>query len=69
MSFCPRRFATVNRVTPGGRDTSHEMAMFHDVHFAEHFLECWRRIARRFRSADGLYGYDLVNEPQQERAS
>ena len=45
------------------------MAMFHDVHFAEHFLECWRRIARRFRSADGLYGYDLVNEPQQERAS
>ena len=55
-------------VTPGGRDASHETAMFHDVHFAEHFLECWRRIARRFRSADGLYGYDLVNEPQQQRA-
>ena len=56
-------------VTPGGRDASHETAMFHDVHFAEHFLECWRRIARRFRGADGLYGYDLVNEPQQQRAA
>ncbi len=54
-------------VTPGGRDASHETAMFHDARFAEHFVECWRRIARRFRGATGLYGYDLVNEPQQQR--
>ena len=57
-------------VTPGGRDASHEMNMFHDARFAGHFVECWRRIARRFRGNAGVvYGYDLCNEPQQQRAA
>jgi len=57
-------------VTPGGRDASHEMNMFHDERFADHFVECWRRIARRLRGNRGvIYGYDLCNEPQQQRAA
>ena len=56
-------------VTPGGRDASHETNMFHDKRCAEHFVECWRRIARRLRGAGGVYGYDLVNEPQQQRGA
>ena len=61
------RVALDLHVTPGGRDASHEMNMFHDAAFADHFVEVWRRIARRFRGKPALYGYDLANEPQQQR--
>jgi hypothetical protein len=53
-------------VTPGGRDASHETNMFHDKRFAGHFVEAWRRIARRFAGERGIWAYDLVNEPQQQ---
>ena len=56
-------------VTPGGRDASHEMNMFHDERFADHFVEVWRRIARRLSRHPALYGYDLCNEPQQQTAA
>ena len=61
------RVALDLHVTPGGRDASHEMNMFHDAVFADHFIEVWRRIARRFKGHPALYGYDLANEPQQQR--
>lgn len=54
-------------VPPGGRDASHEMNMFHDARYADHFIACWRRIATRFRGRKGVYGYDLINEPTQTR--
>ncbi|MBR3086708.1 MAG: cellulase family glycosylhydrolase [Kiritimatiellae bacterium] len=50
---------------PGGRDEANEMRMFHDERIAAHFVETWRRIAERFRGREGIYGYDLVNEPMQ----
>ena len=53
-------------VTPGGRDASHETNMFHDKRYARHFVESWRRIARRFAGEEGIWAYDLVNEPQQQ---
>ena len=53
-------------VTPGGRDSMREMAMFRDERYADAFVETWRRIAARFRgNSDVVYGYDLVNEPVQ----
>ena len=52
---------------PGGRDESREMNMFHDRRYADHFVECWRRIARRFRGRREIFGFDLVNEPVQTR--
>ncbi len=56
-------------VPPGGRDHSGDMNMFYDEKYAEFFVETWRRIARRFRGRDGLYGYDLINEPSQRLAT
>ncbi len=50
---------------PGSRDESNEMRMFHDERLAAHFVETWRRLAERFRGREGIYGYDLVNEPMQ----
>ena len=50
---------------PGGRDEANEMRMFHDKRLAAHFVETWRSIAERFRVREGIYGYDLVNEPMQ----
>ena len=53
-------------VTPGGRDIAREMAMFREEEYADAFVETWRRIATRFKgNADAIYGYDLVNEPNQ----
>ena len=50
---------------PGSRDESNEMRMFHDERLAAHFVETWRRLAKRFKGREGIYGYDLVNEPMQ----
>ena len=53
---------------PGGRNKMGEMEMFFDARFRDHFVALWRRIATRFKgNADVIYGYDLVNEPQQLR--
>jgi hypothetical protein len=54
-------------VPPGGRDHSGDMNMFYETEYANHFVETWRRIARRFKGRKGLYGYDLINEPMQSR--
>ena len=50
---------------PGGRAYDGEMNMFYEPEYAEHFVGWWRKIARRFRSNSAIYGYDIVNEPQQ----
>ena len=54
-------------VPPGGRDSSGDMNMFYEEKYANNFVETWRRIAWRFKGREGLYGYDLINEPTQRR--
>ena len=54
-------------VPPGGRDAGMESNMFYDERFADHFVELWRGIAKRFKGRKGIYGYDLSNEPCQQR--
>ena len=54
-------------VPPGGRDAGLETNMFYDERFADHFVELWRGIAKRFKGREGIYGYDLINEPCQRR--
>jgi hypothetical protein len=54
-------------VPPGGRDPGLETNMFYDDKFADHFVELWRKIAKRFKGRKGIYGYDLINEPCQRR--
>ena len=48
---------------PGGRDIANDTRMCHDRECAEFFIETWRRIAKRFKGREGIYAYDLVNEP------
>ena len=56
-------------VPPGGRDVSGDMNMFYEARYADHFVKTWRRIAQRFKGREGLYGYDLINEPSQRLAT
>ena len=50
---------------PGNRDAANDLRMCHDSECADFFVETWRRIAARFKGREGIYGYDLVNEPMQ----
>lgn len=50
---------------PGARDERRDLHMFHDATYAEAFLATWRKIATRFRGRPEIFGFDLVNEPQQ----
>ncbi len=55
---------------PGGREETQEWSMYFNKDYAHHFVECWKRIAARFRARPEIYGFDLVNEPHQvKRAS
>ena len=50
---------------PGGKSGDHEMNMFYDPVYADHFVNLWRVIARRLKGAPAIFAYDLVNEPHQ----
>lgn len=52
--------------TPGARCLQKENRMFYEDRYYRQFVETWRRIAVRFRDDPRLYGYDLVNEPEQK---
>jgi aryl-phospho-beta-D-glucosidase BglC (GH1 family) len=52
---------------PGGRDESRNMRMFYEEKYAAHFINCWKRIATRFKGNKNIVGYDIINEPVQNR--
>ncbi|MBR4617598.1 MAG: cellulase family glycosylhydrolase, partial [Kiritimatiellae bacterium] len=54
-------------VPPGGRDAGSEHNMFYEERYARYFIDMWRQIARRFKGREGIYGYDLINEPCHKR--
>ena len=54
-------------VPPGGRTAASEHNMFYEERYARYFVDMWRRIARRFKGREGIYGYDLINEPCHKR--
>ena len=49
----------------GGLRQAEQYVLFDDDRHAAAFVEAWRHIARRFAGHPALYGYDLVNEPNQ----
>ena len=52
---------------PGGkRPGDRAMNMFFEEKYADAFVETWKRIAARFKGNPAVYGYDLVNEPNQK---
>lgn len=61
------RFVIDLHTYPGGRYANREMAMFHETRYAEYFVDLWRRIALRFKDNPAVWGYGLVNEPNQKR--
>ncbi|MBQ2623554.1 MAG: cellulase family glycosylhydrolase [Kiritimatiellae bacterium] len=55
-------------VPPGSIRDNSEMRMFTDKACLDLYIKCWEKIARRFKgNADVIYGYDLLNEPHQNR--
>ncbi len=54
---------------PGGRYANNDMAIFNERKYQEYFVEMWRKIARRYKGNTTIWGYDLINEPQQEEPS
>lgn len=52
-------------VAPGGQNEAKEMNMFFERPYREAFIDLWRGIASRFKGRPGVYGYDLINEPEQ----
>ena len=55
-------------VPPGSIRSNSETRMFTDKSCLDLYVECWEKIARRFKgNADVIYGYDLLNEPHQNR--
>ena len=55
-------------VPPGSIRDNSEMRMFTDKACLDLYVSCWEKIARRFKgNADVIYGYDLLNEPHQNR--
>ena len=54
---------------PGGRLEDKSMRMFYEPEYADFFVEVWTRIAARYRGRPGVWGYDLINEPCQNRPS
>ena len=54
---------------PGGRIDPNNMRMFYAPQYADAYLECWRRIASRFKDNPAIFAYDLLNEPVQSLPS
>ena len=54
---------------PGGRYEDMDLAIFHEPVYQDHFVALWKKIARRYQHQPAVWGYDLVNEPVQNRPS
>ncbi|MBR0459424.1 MAG: cellulase family glycosylhydrolase [Victivallales bacterium] len=50
---------------PGGRTDTNEFRMFYEKEYFDAFVNCWRKIATRFKGNPAIWGYDLINEPIQ----
>ena len=55
---------------PGARvGAGKELRMCHEKKYFDQFVATWRKIATRFREDPRIYGFDLVNEPNQHSAA
>ena len=48
---------------PGGSDAGHVDRVFTDALWQKHFIDCWRKMATKYRGEKQVWGYDLFNEP------
>ncbi|MBT3378369.1 MAG: cellulase family glycosylhydrolase [Lentisphaerae bacterium] len=54
---------------PGGRRPNRDLVILHERKYLESFVAVWRKIARRYKGNQAVWGYDLVNEPVQNKPS
>jgi hypothetical protein len=54
---------------PGGRYENNDLAIFHEVTYQDHYVALWEKIARRYQANPAVWGYDLINEPVQNKPS
>lgn len=52
---------------PGGRMPNRDLVLLNERKYLDAFVACWAKIARRFKGHQAVWGYDLVNEPVQNR--
>lgn len=52
---------------PGGRNQSGAMVMFYEKEYNQQFIEIWQTIARKYKGNNTVWGYDLVNEPVEDK--
>lgn len=59
------RFIVDMHSPPGGKSGWYNMRMFAEKKYADAFVDCWKKIAERFKSNPAIFAYDLINEPFQ----
>ncbi len=51
----------------GGRNELREHRLHAEKKYFDHFIDVWKRIVTRFKGKKALWGYNLINEPNQIR--
>ncbi|KAK8846333.1 hypothetical protein M9Y10_020342 [Tritrichomonas musculus] len=52
---------------PGGRNSRNEYEMYFNEEHAQTFFKAWEKLANHFKGKNGIWAYDLINEPVQVR--
>ncbi len=52
---------------PGTANSRNDPCLFDDEERVRLFIRIWERIAAKFKGHPALYGYDLINEPNEQR--
>ena len=53
---------------PGTANSRNNPCLFDDEERVQFFIRIWERIAAKFKGHPALYGYDLINEPNEQRS-
>ncbi|MBS1663255.1 MAG: cellulase family glycosylhydrolase [Bacteroidetes bacterium] len=55
--------------TPGGHLSNGSYRIFYEQAANDEIVTAWQKLATHYKGRSGLYGYDLINEPQQWTAT
>ncbi len=70
LDYCAKhgvKVAIVLGSYPGFRYWNKDLKMFNEKRYADKFVEIWKRIATELKGHQGVWCYDLINEPIQTR--
>ena len=52
---------------PGGRGLNGDFNMYYNEEYAQTFFKSWEILANHYKGREGVWAYDLINEPLQTR--